>query len=82
MDIVQQTINYDVAIEILAIMRTTANKARCAATSEEEREKQWQLIRTYNAEQRILDGLTGDEDARKAVYDKVFRFYAPIVNTR
>lgn len=82
MDIVQQTINYDVALEILAIMRTTANKARCAATSDEERNKFVEEIKIYNAEQRILDGLSGDDDSKKAVYDKIFKFYAPIVRAR
>ena len=82
MDIVQQSINYDVAIDILAIMRATANKAKCAATSEDEREKFVEEIKVYNAEQRILDGLSGDDDSKKAVYDKIFKFYAPIVRAR
>lgn len=81
MDIVQEALNYDVAIELIASMRAAAIK-RCNNKNlpEEERKKTEEEIRVYNADESVLNGY-GTEDARMSVYDKVFRFYAPIVRT-
>lgn len=78
MDIVQQAIDYDVAIELLAKMRSEAIKRKYSATSEEERQKAGNEIRVYNAEESILNGY-GSDDARLSVYDKIFRFYGTII---
>ena len=77
MDIVQQAINYDVAIEMIAKMRSEAIRRKQSATSEEERQKVTNEIQVYNAEESVLNGY-GSEEARTSVYDKVFRFYGPM----
>jgi hypothetical protein len=80
MDIVQQAINYDVAIEMIAKLRSEAIRRKHAATSEEERQKITQEILAYNADESVLNGY-GSDDARTSVYDKVFRFYGPMIRT-
>lgn len=78
MDIVQQAIDYDVAIELLAKMRSEAIRRKHSATSEEERQKADHEIQVYNAEESIMNGY-GSDDATLSVYDKIFRFYGPIL---
>lgn len=77
MDIVQQAIDYDVAIEMIQSMRVKAIKRMNDAPSEEERQKAEQEIRLYNKEERILN--YGEATAKESVYDKVFRFYGPLL---
>ena len=50
MDIIQQAIDYDVAIEMIQSMRVKAIKRMNDAPSEEERQKAEQEIRLYNKE--------------------------------
>ena len=71
MDIVQETINYDVAIEMVAKLRSEAIRKKHSATTEEERQKYVQEILAYNADESVLNGYDSD-DARTSVYDKVF----------
>ena len=78
MDIVQETLNYDLAIELIAKLRSDAIKCKHSATSDEERQKADNEIKVYNADESVLNGY-GSDEARLSVYDKVFRFYAPIV---
>ena len=78
MDIVQQAINYDVAIEMIAKLRSEAIRRKRSATSEEERQKYTQEILASNADESVLNGY-GSDDARTSVYDKVFRFYGPMI---
>jgi len=78
MDIVQETLNYDLAIELIAKLRSDAIKRKHSATSDEERQKADNEIKVYNADESVLNGY-GSDEARLSVYDKVFRFYAPIV---
>lgn len=78
MDIVQQAIDYDVAIEMIAKLRSEAIRRKQAATSEEDRQKYAQEILAYNADESVLNGY-GSDDARTSVYDKVFRFYGPMI---
>ena len=78
MDIVHQAINYDVAIEMIAKLRSEAIRRKRSATSEEERQKYTQEILAYNADESVLNGY-GSDDARTSVYDKVFRFYGPMI---
>lgn len=80
MDIVQQAINYDVAIEMIAKLRSEAIRRKRSATSEEERQKYTQEILVYNAEESVLNGY-GPDEARTSVYDKVFKFYGPMIKT-
>lgn len=81
MDIVQQAINHDVAIEMIAKMRSEAIRRKHSATSEEERQRVTNEIQVYNAEESVLNGY-GSDEARTSVYDKVFRFYGPIIKER
>lgn len=78
MDIVQQAIDYDVAIEMIAKLRSEAIRRKHSATTEEERQKYTQEILAYNADESVLNGY-GSDDARTSVYDKVFRFYGPMI---
>lgn len=74
MDIVQQALDYDLAIERIARLRSEAIRRYHAATSDEERQKAENEIRAYNTDERVLNGYGSDEE-RKAVYDKVFEIY-------
>ena len=78
MDIVQQAIDYDVAIEMIAKLRSDAIRRKHAATTEEERQAADAEIKAYNADESVLNGY-GSDDARTSVYDKVFRFYGPLI---
>ena len=80
MDIVEEAINFDVAIEMIARLRSEAIKRKHAATSEEERQAADAEIKAYNADERVLNGY-GSDDARASVYDKVFRFYGPLIKS-
>ncbi len=80
MDIVEEAINFDVAIEMIARLRSEAIKRKHAATSEEERQAADAEIKAYNADERVLNGY-GSDDARTSVYDKVFRFYGPLIKS-
>lgn len=76
--IIDKALDYDVAIGIIARMRSNAIKRKhSASSSEEEIQKASEEIVIYNAEESVLNGY-GSEDAKISVYDKVFRFYAPI----
>ena len=77
MDIVQQAINYDVAIEMIQSMRVKAIRKMNNAPSEEERQRAENEVRLYNKEERILN--YGEQSAKESVYDKVFRFYGPMI---
>jgi len=77
-DIVQQAIDYDVAIEMIAKLRSDAIRRKHAATTEEERQAADAEIKAYNADESVLNGY-GSDDARTSVYDKVFRFYGPLI---
>lgn len=68
----------DRAIEIIGQMRSNAIRRRHAATSEEERQAADAEIKAYNADESVLNGY-GSDDARTTVYDKVFRFYGPLL---
>ena len=80
MDVVQETLNYDLAIELIARLRSDAIRRKHNATSDEERQKAENEIKAYNADESVINGY-GSEDARISVYDKVFRFYIPLAKT-
>ena len=77
MDIVEEALNYDVAIEMIQSMRVKAIKRMNDANSDEERQKAEKEIRLYNKEERILNYV--EATAKESVYDKVFRFYGPMI---
>lgn len=80
-DVVQEWLNFELAVTVLWNMFGIAQNARCAATSEEEREKHEEQLAVYRAEQRIIN-FSQDEDARLSIYDKVINYYCPILRAR
>ena len=75
-DIVQDALNYDVAIEMIAKLRSEAIRRKHAATTEEKRQMVDAEIKAYNADESVLNGYGTDED-RTAVYRKLFRANEP-----
>ena len=75
-DIVQQAIDYDVAIEMIAKLRSDAIRRKQAATTVEERQAADAEIKAYNVDESVLNGYGTDED-RTAVYRKLFRANEP-----
>ena len=61
----------DRAIEIIGQMRSEAIRRRQSATSEQERQDALEEIAIYNR-----------EEVRQSVFDKVFRFYSPLLRER
>lgn len=61
----------DRAIEIIGQMRSEAIRRRQSATSEQERQDALDEIAIYNR-----------EEVRQSVFDKVFRFYSPLLRER
>ncbi len=78
MDIVQEALNYDVPIEIIAKLRSDTIRRKHAATTEEERQAADAEIKAYNADESVLNGY-GSDDARTSVYNKVSIFYGPLL---
>lgn len=76
-DIVQEALDYDLAIELIARLRSEAIKRKHAATSDEERLQADAEIQAYNADENILNGYGTDED-RMAVYAKLLRSSSPM----
>ena len=68
----------DRAIEIIGQMRSEAIRRRQSATSEQERQDAKDEIAIYNREEQVIYGYA-DEEVRQSVFDKVFRFYGPLL---
>lgn len=68
----------DRAIEIIGQMRSNAIRRRQSATSEQERQDALDEISIYNREEQVVYGYA-DEEVRQSVFDKVFRFYSPLL---
>ena len=68
----------DIAIEAIGKMRSEAIRRRQSATSEQERQDALDEITIYNREEQVIYGY-GDEEVRQSVFDKVFRFYIPLL---
>lgn len=68
----------DRAIEIIGQMRSNAIRRRQSAISEQERQDALDEIAVYNREEQVIYGY-GDEEVRQSVFDKVFRFYSPLL---
>lgn len=73
MDIVQQALDYDLAIERIARLRSEAIRRYHAATSDEERQKAENEIRAYNTDERVLNGYGSDEE-RKLFMTRYLRY--------
>ena len=78
METVNEALNYDLAIEILQSMRVKTERTIDSAQTETEKKEARALLKLYNMEEKILNGWDNDF-SRQSVYDKVFRFYAPLV---
>ena len=68
----------DIAIEAIGKMRSEAIRRRQSATSEQERQDALDEITIYNREEQVIYGY-GDEEVRQSVFDKVLRFYIPLL---
>lgn len=71
--------NYDLAVDLVNMMKMMASRKKKKAASEEEKAKIEQEIRMYCYEEGVLTGRNGDELAQASLYDKVFNMYSPIV---
>lgn len=79
MSAAEQAMNYDLAIDIINLMRMIASKQKEKAKSEQERKELDEKIDMYCYEEGVLTGRNGDEKARTSLYDKIFHLYSPIV---
>ena len=61
-------------------MRVKTERTIDSAQTETERKEARALLKLYNMEEKILNGWDNDF-SRQSVYDKVFRFYAPLVRS-
>ena len=80
MESINEALDYDLAIEILQSMRVKTERTIDSAQTETERKEAQALLKLYNMEEKILNGW-GNDYSRQSVYDKVFRFYAPLVRS-
>ena len=72
MSAAEQAMNYDLAIDIIHLMRMMASKQKDEAKTEEERKMLDEKIDMYCYEEGVLTGRNGNEKARASLYDKVF----------
>ena len=79
MSAAEQAMNYDLAIDIINLMKMLATKQMGKATDEDERKALEEKIDMYCYEEGVLTGRNGDEKARASLYDKVFQLYSPII---
>jgi hypothetical protein len=77
----EQAMNYDLAIDIINLMKMMASRKKANAKSEEERVELDEKIGMYCYEEGVLTGRNGDDLARTSLYDKVFNLYSPIVKS-
>lgn len=79
MSAAEQAMNYDLAIDIINLMRMMAAQKIKEASSEAERKMLDEKIDMYCYEEGVLTGRNGNEKTRISIYDKVFNLYSPIV---
>lgn len=79
MSAAEQAMNYDLAVDIINLMRMMTSRQKQEARSVHERKELDEKIDMYCYEEGVLTGRNGDEKARISLYDKVFRLYSPIV---
>jgi hypothetical protein len=78
MSAAEQAINYDLAIDIINLMKTIASDEKDKTTDEAERKALDEKIDMYCYEEDILNSKV-DEAACLSIYDKVFNLYSPII---
>ena len=76
---IKNAMDYDIAVDLVNMMKMMASRRKEKATSQEERAKQQRLINMYCYEEGVLMGRNGDDLARASLYDKAFNMYSPIV---
>ena len=79
MGAIEQAMNYDLAMDLINMMKMMASRKKEKAASEEEKAELEQEIRMYCYEEGVLTGRNGDELAQASLYDKVMGMYSPIV---
>ena len=78
MSAAEQAMNYDLAIDIINLMKMLASNKMEKTTDATERKALDEKIDMYCYEEGVLNG-KGDESARLSIYDKVFNMYSPII---
>ena len=76
---IENAFDYDIAVDLVNMMKMMASRRKEKATSQDEKSKQQRLINMYCYEEGVLIGRNGDELARASLYDKAFNMYSPIV---
>ena len=79
MSAIEQAMNYDLAIDLVNMMKMMASRKKEKAANDEEKAELEQEIRMYCYEEGVLTGRNGDELAQASLYDKVMNMYSPIV---
>lgn len=75
----EQAMNYDLAIDIINLMKTMASNKKDSAQDADACEELDREIDMYCYEEGVLNGRYGGELARQSLYDKVFNQYSPII---
>ena len=75
----KESLRYDTSIDVLSWMRKDAIRRRDKATSEEEQKKCAEEILLYDGEENILNSSSSSDEAKTSVYDKIQRFYFPLI---
>lgn len=78
MSAAEQAMNYDLAIDIINLMKMMASDEMDKTTDEARRKALDEKIDMYCYEEGILNG-NGDDIALMSLYDKVFNLYSPII---
>lgn len=78
MSAAEQAMNYDLAIDIINLMKMMASDEMETTNDEAKRRALDEKIDMYCYEESILNG-RGDNVARMSLYDKVFNLYSPII---
>lgn len=76
---IEKAMDYDIAVDLVNMMKMMASRRKEKATNQDEKSKQQRLINMYCYEEGVLMGRNGDEQARASMYDKAFNMYSPIV---
>ena len=76
---IKNAMDYDIAVDLVNMMKMMASRKKEKATTQEEWVKQQGLINMYCYEEGVLMGRNGDDQARASLYDKAFNMYSPIV---
>ncbi|MBQ8959075.1 MAG: hypothetical protein IJ057_11365 [Bacteroidales bacterium] len=78
MSAAEQAMNYDLAIDIINLMKMMASDEKDKTKDEAKRKALDEKIDMYCYEESVLNG-KGDDSALLSLYDKVFNLYSPII---